>query len=122
MHADSADISSTDILKRGFGSIVWNDGFRGFCATAIWDLLKDMNKGGNLKVQLSMIAAFLVCASAFAADAPAKRGFEQVPRQALVELKATIGKPFTAGLVFIDGKFIPPPYKVERYGTAFRIN
>ena len=69
-----------------------------------------------------MIAAFLVCASAFAADAPAKRGFEQVPKQALVELKATIGKPFTAGLVFIDGKFLPPPYRVERYGTALRIN
>jgi hypothetical protein len=81
-----------------------------------------MNKGDILKVQLLMLATFFLCASTLAADAPAKRGFEQVPKQALVELKATIGKPFTAGLVFIDGKFIPPPYKVERYGTAFRIN
>ncbi len=51
-----------------------------------------------------------------------KHSFEAVPKQALVELKATVGKPFSAGLVFIDGKFIQPPYKIERYGTAFRIN
>ena len=38
------------------------------------------------------------------------------------ELKATVGKPFSAGLVFINGKFLDPPYKVERYGTALRIN
>jgi hypothetical protein len=72
------------------------------------------------------LAAALVVAVALAApssaEAQAKRGFAAVPRQALEELKSTIGKPFTAGLVFVDGKFIPPPYKVERYGTAFRIN
>lgn len=50
------------------------------------------------------------------------RSFETVPKQALVELKATIGRPFSSGLVFIDGRFLPPPYKIERYGTAFRIN
>ena len=67
------------------------------------------------------IAAFAL-AYTTSADAPAKRAFETVPRQALVELKATVGKPFSSGLVFIDGKFIEPPYKVERYGTAMRIN
>jgi len=53
-----------------------------------------------------------------------KRGaaFAKVPRQALVELKATVGKPFSSGLVFVNGKFLDPPYKVERYGTALRIN
>ncbi len=69
------------------------------------------------RFRVMMLAFAAVCA----AEA-AERSFETVPRQALVELKATIGKPFSAGLVFINGKFIPPPYKVERYGTALRVN
>ena len=62
--------------------------------------------------------------SAVAAPEPAAKraAFATVPKQALVELKATIGKPFSAGLVFVNGKFLDPPYKVERYGTALRIN
>ncbi len=70
---------------------------------------------------MAVFAAVVVVASA-AGSAEPKRSFGTVPKQALVELKATIGKPFSSGLVFIDGKFIPPPYKVERFGTAFRIN
>ena len=70
---------------------------------------------------MAAFAAFAVVVSA-AEAAEAKRSFGAVPKQALVELKATVGKPFSSGLVFIDGKFIPPPYKVERFGTAFRIN
>lgn len=70
---------------------------------------------------MAAFAAFAVVVSA-AEAAEAKRSFGQVPKQALVALKATVGKPFSSGLVFIDGKFIPPPYKVERFGTAFRIN
>ena len=70
-----------------------------------------------------MAAAAVVALAVSAAEAAeAKRSFGVVPKQALVELKATVGKPFSSGLVFIDGKFIPPPYKVERFGTAFRIN
>jgi len=59
-----------------------------------------------------------------APETAAKRGaaFAKVPKQALVELKATVGKPFSAGLVFVNGKLLDPPYKVERYGTALRIN
>lgn len=68
---------------------------------------------------MSAVIAFAV---PLFAQANSKGAFEAVPKQALVELKATIGKPFSAGLVFIDGKFIEPPYKVERYGTAFRVN
>lgn len=70
---------------------------------------------------MAAFAAFAVVVSA-AEAAEAKRSFGPVPKQALVALKATVGKPFSSGLVFIDGKFIPPPYKVERFGTAFRIN
>ena len=68
---------------------------------------------------ISTVIAFAV---PLFAQANSKGAFEAVPKQALVELKATVGRPFSAGLVFIDGKFIQPPYKVERYGTAFRIN
>ncbi len=74
-----------------------------------------------MKRELRVIAfaAIVVCSAGVVS---AKSSFDQVPRQALVELKATVGKPFTSGLVFIDGKYMQPPYKVERYGTAFRIN
>ena len=68
------------------------------------------------------VFAALVFAASPSAGAQTKSAFETVPHDALVQLKATVGKPFTAGLVFVNGKFIPPPYKVERYGTALRIN
>ena len=70
---------------------------------------------------LTLLLPFLVVS---APGSAAKRGaaFATVPRQALVELKATVGKPFSSGLVFVNGKFLDPPYKVERYGTALRIN
>ena len=72
------------------------------------------------QIGLTLVLSF----SAVAAPEPAAKrtAFATVPKQALVELKATVGKPFSAGLVFINGKFIDPPYKVERYGTALRIN
>ena len=57
-------------------------------------------------------------AAAFAA-ATASAAFAPPGKQAL---KAARGKQFSAGLVFIDGKYIPPPYTVERHGTVIRIN
>jgi len=75
----------------------------------------------TLKWKMCLLAAALA-AFATAGAAEAKRTFETVPKQALVELKATVGRPFSSGIVFVDGKFIQPPYKVERYGTALRIN
>ena len=68
---------------------------------------------------ISIVIAF---ALPLFAQANSKSAFATVPKQALVELKATVGKPFSAGLVFVNGKFLDPPYKVERYGTALRIN
>ena len=75
----------------------------------------------TLGLCLTLLLPFLVVA---APEPAAKRGatFATVPKQALVELKATVGKPFSSGLVFVNGKFLDPPYKVERYGTALRIN
>lgn len=75
---------------------------------------------------VGLLAAGLVSAFAWAAPtttAPAfTSSFAKPPAPALKALKATIGKPFKAGFVFVDGKYLPPPYTVERYGTVLRIN
>ena len=68
---------------------------------------------------ISIVIAF---ALPLFAQANSKSAFATVPKQALVELRATVGKPFSSGLVFVNGKFLDPPYKIERYGTAIRIN
>lgn len=72
-------------------------GFRRFCVTAVWGFL------------------FLFAVVAEAAFVPA-------PKEAVKALKITKGKPFSSGVVFINGKFIEPPYVVERYGNVLRIN
>lgn len=64
-------------------------------------------------------AGILSAAGAFAAGSA---GFEKMPPEAAVSLRVTRGQPFSSGLVFVDGKYIAPPYVVERYGTVIRIN
>ena len=71
---------------------------------------------------IKYISTAIALAVPLFAQANSKSAFATVPKQALVELKATVGKPFSSGLVFVNGKFLDPPYKVERYGTALRIN
>lgn len=61
---------------------------------------------------LTMVAA--LCGAA--------QAFEEVPWAAAKALGVTKGKPFSAGLVFVNGKYIDPPYTVERWGTGIRIN
>ena len=56
----------------------------------------------------------MACGSLFA--------FQPVPKESAKALKVTKGKPFAAGAVFINGKYIEPPYVVERWGTGIRIN
>ena len=69
------------------------------------------------------LAAIVCAASPLLADpVAATGGFPRPPVAALKELKATVGRPFNAGYVFVDGRYIPPPYKVERQGTVIRIN
>lgn len=48
--------------------------------------------------------------------------FEAIPKASAKNLGATGGKEIKTGLVFINGKFIPGPYKVQRWGTGIRIN
>ena len=58
-----------------------------------------------------------VCLTAMSAAA-----FQPIPRESAKALGVTRTKPFVAGAVFVNGKFIDPPYTVERWGTGIRIN
>lgn len=64
-------------------------------------------KGGWTVVCMSLAA----CACAFA----------PVPDEAKC-LGRTKGKPFSSGIVFVNGRYLPPPYRVERVGNAIFIN
>ena len=48
--------------------------------------------------------------------------FQPIPKEGAKALGVTRGKPFSAGAVFINGKYIEPPYVVERWGTGIRVN
>ncbi len=48
--------------------------------------------------------------------------FPEIPRESSKALGVTRGNKFSEGLVFVNGKFIKPPYRVERWGTGIRIN
>ncbi len=45
-----------------------------------------------------------------------------IPKASGKALGVTKGKPFSSGLVFINGRYIEPPYVVERWGVGIRIN
>lgn len=67
-------------------------------------------------IALAALVAF------FGTAALAAGGFASTPSAAKKALKASVGKPISRGWVFIEGKYIPPPYKVMRLGTVIRIN
>lgn len=46
----------------------------------------------------------------------------EIPVASAKALGVTKGKPFREGLVFINGKYLAPPYVVSRWGTGIRIN
>lgn len=48
--------------------------------------------------------------------------FQPIPGESAKALGRTRGKPFSSGAVFVNGKYIEPPYVVERWGTGIRIN
>lgn len=54
--------------------------------------------------------------------ATAVMAFQPIPKASARALGVTRGKLFSKGLVFINGKYLPPPYVVERWGTGIRIN
>ena len=70
---------------------------------------------GRMTVLLLTVFALVVATQA----AP---GFEQVPDPAMTALKGTRGKPFSSGIVFCNGAYVKPPYRIIRYGTAIYVN
>ena len=68
-----------------------------------------------------MIGKFAVLAAAAVATVAAS-AFEEIPKASAKALGVTRGKQFEHGLVFVNGKYIEPPYVVERWGTGIRIN
>ena len=48
--------------------------------------------------------------------------FRPVPRDSAKALGVTRGKAFSSGVVFVNGKYLAPPYVIERWGTGIRIN
>jgi len=46
----------------------------------------------------------------------------EIPKESAKALGVTRGRPFSHGIVFVEGKYIAPPYTVERWGTGIRIN
>lgn len=52
----------------------------------------------------------------------AAQAFQPIPRESAKALGVTRAKAFSAGMVFVNGKYVEPPYRVERWGTGIRIN
>lgn len=63
----------------------------------------------------------VLCAVVLLAGCAASAAIE-IPKASGKALGVTRGKPFSKGLVFVDGKYIMPPYTVERWGVGIRIN
>ena len=82
------------------------------------------------RFRFSVVAVvFAAAASLFAAVDPA--GFEPVPKEAVSSLKrvraggkrgSSYVKPVQGGAVFVNGRFVAPPYKIVRHGTALAVN
>ena len=63
------------------------------------------------------LAAFAAAVCAIVAQA-----MPEIPKASAKALGVTRGKAFSSGLLFVNGKYVPPPYVVERWGTGIRIN
>jgi hypothetical protein len=72
-----------------------------------------------MKVKRARIWAVVLSVAALATAAHA---FPEIPKAGARALGVTRGKPFSSGLVFVNGKYLEPPYVVERWGTGIRIN
>lgn len=71
---------------------------------------------------MGQLTTLFLAACALLVAAQAAPSFEKVPDPAMSALKGTRGKPFTSGLVFCNGAYVKPPYRVIRYGTAIFVN
>lgn len=72
---------------------------------------------------MSIKTIFLVGFTLMVSSFVLANGFEPCPAQAVVNLKITSPrKPVRSGYVFVNGKYMPPPYRVTRHGTVLKIN
>lgn len=76
-----------------------------------------------MKKTLFVVFTALICFAGYAnKNGGIPNTFERPQIEALKALRATVGKPFSSGYVFVDGRYINPPYTVQRYGNVIRIN
>jgi len=84
----------------------------------------------HLKIAAA-VAAVAFAAAASAAPAPAGKAadqkkfpeiFQKPPAEAVKALNRTVGGRFSSGYVFIGGRYMKPPYRVERSGNVLKIN
>lgn len=69
--------------------------------------------------KIALLGIFGALALAAGAAVPQ---FETVPSGANKALKAVKGKPIRSGIVFVNGRYVKPPYVLMRSGTALFIN
>ena len=78
--------------------------------------LKERRKGEEVKGRKGILL-LAVALAAFEGVA-----FQEIPKASAKALGVTRGKPFRSGMVFVNGKYVAPPYVIERWGTGIRIN
>ena len=69
---------------------------------------------------MPVMRVWLAAAAAFWAAAAS--AMPEVSKASARALGVTRGRPFSSGVVFVEGKYMEPPYVVERWGTGIRIN
>ena len=69
-----------------------------------------------------MKRTILMLLGAFVARVSVAVELPDVPEAAIAELGITLGTPQMNGFVFIEGRYIPPPYTVTRKGNGIFIN
>lgn len=70
----------------------------------------------------AMRAGHVVVVAAFLCAAMTAEAMQEIPKESAKALGVTRGRSFSSGIVFVEGKYLPPPYIVERWGTGIRIN
>ena len=68
-------------------------------------------------IMMALVAMALGTLSAADERTAAKSAsrFAPPPDEAVKALRVTVGKPFNAGYVFVDGKYLAPPYLIGMF-------
>ena len=98
--------------------------FQGYCITAKWGFFLNAESNirrvyrevESMKRLTGIFLVALFCGGVRAAELP------EITDAAIAELGITLGTPQMNGFVFIDGRYISPPYTVTRKGNGIFIN